>query len=387
MKKIFVAIFMSVIFVLGIKAQSVYYMYAQGSGGGEYIDNLYNDSFSWGIRFSAGSKTRGFVDSSGRWGFMSPAASTSIGYFDGIINSISNLTLGVEGWVCTEGLSVRALKDNTNTNTLDLLTTGTKSTITSNGDSLGLHISSSVGKKIYLYDNIYFDNKHWTSIGPGRNDDPTINNANAKMFRIGSNGGVGIWGTTGVKVNDDPGFYISGSQVSCALPVVVKNGDNRFQIGVAKTSNDSWVGTLTEQGVYLGANNGAVMYLGTDRNLYVGLKKTEIETIRQELKNKYRMFVTKGVLAEDFGISPQSSWADFVFNKNYNLLKISELATFIEKNKHLPDVPSAKTVAEEGYSQHEMNKVLLQKIEELTLYTIRQQQEIDALKAQLQETK
>ena len=50
-------------------------------------------------------------------------------------------------------------------------------------------------------------------------------------------------------------------------------------------------------------------------------------------------------------------------------------------------IPSAEQVAEEGYSQHDMNKILLQKIEELTLYTIRQQKEIDSLKAQLQESK
>ena len=109
--------------------------------------------------------------------------------------------------------------------------------------------------------------------------------------------------------------------------------------------------------------------------------------IRQEVKSKYKLFVAKGILAEDYGIAPKSSWADYVFSKNYNLLKISEVATFIQKNNHLPDVPSAEQVAEEGYSQHDMNKVLLQKIEELTLYTIQQQKEIDALKTQLLESK
>ena len=82
-----------------------------------------------------------------------------------------------------------------------------------------------------------------------------------------------------------------------------------------------------------------------------------------------------------------SSWADFVFNKDYQLKPLHELETYIEKNNHLPDVYSAKQVAEEGYSQHDMNKVLLQKIEELTLYTIQQQKEIEALKMQLQESK
>lgn len=76
-----------------------------------------------------------------------------------------------------------------------------------------------------------------------------------------------------------------------------------------------------------------------------------------------------------------------MFNDNYNLPDISEVESFINENNHLPDVPSAKQVAEEGYSQHDMNKVLLQKIEELTLYIIQQQKEIDALKTQLQESK
>ena len=53
------------------------------------------------------------------------------------------------------------------------------------------------------------------------------------------------------------------------------------------------------------------------------------------------------------------------------------MESFIAENEHLPDVPSAAQVAEEGYSQHDMNKVLLQKIEELTLYIIKQQKEIE----------
>ena len=47
-------------------------------------------------------------------------------------------------------------------------------------------------------------------------------------------------------------------------------------------------------------------------------------------------------------------------------------------------MPSAKDVAEKGYSQHEINKVLLQKVEELTLYILEQQKEIKALKAKLE---
>ena len=113
--------------------------------------------------------------------------------------------------------------------------------------------------------------------------------------------------------------------------------------------------------------------------MYVGFNDGQIPTVRTELMNKYSIFVKQGILSEDYAIAPVSSWADFVFNRGYNLPLIQEVESFIQANNHLPDVPSAKQVAEEGYS-------LLQKIEELTLYTIQQQKEIDALKTQLQES-
>ena len=293
--------------------------------------------------------------------------------------------MGVEGWVCTEGLSVRHL-DLSVTNTLDILTTGDKSTITSNGDSKGLHINSATGHKIYMYDKVYFDQYYWTSMGPGRNNDPTISNANNnKMMRIASNGGLGFWGISGVETNDNPQFQITGTEIKSGVPMSIKKGNISLLFGTTADDKAGWIGTTTAQGLYWGTNNKSIVYLGLDDNMYIGLEDEDVQKIRQDLKAKYRLFVAKGVLAEDYSIAPKSSWADFVFNRNYNLLKISEVATFIQKNNHLPDIPSAKQVAEEGYSQHEMNKVLLQKIEELTLYTIQQQEEIEALKSQLQE--
>lgn len=73
-------------------------------------------------------------------------------------------------------------------------------------------------------------------------------------------------------------------------------------------------------------------------------------------------------------------WSDKVFEKNYHLMPLTEVSEFISKNQHLPNVPSAKDVVQEGVSMNEMVSKLLEKIEELTLYTIQQQKEIDALK-------
>lgn len=396
MKKIFLllVILTGVVGGLNIQAQSKYYMYSNGGGEGEYIDNLRNAPLAipalWGIRFNSGSGTRGFVNSNGKWGFLKPGSTYLVGpgSFSNILNGFNNLTLGVEGWVYSEGISVRKYIDSSIANSVDILADDTKSYIKSYGDREGLHIRSYTGQKIYMYDKVYFDQNCWASLGPGRHNDPTINNANDnKLMRIGSNGGLGFWGRSGVEANDTPQLLIYGTSIEAKVPLYVKNANVSLFLGTAKDDKDGWIGTTTNQGVHLGANNKSVAYLGADDNMYVGLTDDDMRKIRQDLKNKYQLFVAKGTLSEDYGISPKSSWSDFVFSKNYNLLRISEVATFIQKNNHLPDVPSAKQVAEEGYSQHDMNKILLQKIEELTLYTIQQQKEIDALKTQLQESK
>ena len=85
-------------------------------------------------------------------------------------------------------------------------------------------------------------------------------------------------------------------------------------------------------------------------------------------------------IRSDISCKITGTWADFVFNDDYHLRSVQELEQYIHSCGHLPDVPSGEDVATEGYSQHDINKALLQKVEELTLYIIEQQKEIDGLK-------
>ncbi len=75
-------------------------------------------------------------------------------------------------------------------------------------------------------------------------------------------------------------------------------------------------------------------------------------------------------------------WSDFVFYDDYKLPTLDEVENHIAENGHLKDIPSAKEVEKNGIFLGEMDSKLLQKIEELTLYTIQQQKEIKALKKQ-----
>ncbi|MEQ9404096.1 MAG: hypothetical protein RIM99_10945 [Cyclobacteriaceae bacterium] len=76
-----------------------------------------------------------------------------------------------------------------------------------------------------------------------------------------------------------------------------------------------------------------------------------------------------------------SPWPDYVFTDNYNLPSLEEIEKFIKSNNHLPEVPSATDVEENGIALGEMNALLLKKIEELTLYLIEVNKENDELKS------
>jgi hypothetical protein len=75
--------------------------------------------------------------------------------------------------------------------------------------------------------------------------------------------------------------------------------------------------------------------------------------------------------------------ADFVFEKGYKLLPIEHIANYVQENKHLPDIPSANEMVRNGVSMGDMQVKLLQKVEELTLYVIEQQKQINQLKREL----
>jgi trimeric autotransporter adhesin len=82
----------------------------------------------------------------------------------------------------------------------------------------------------------------------------------------------------------------------------------------------------------------------------------------------------------------ENQWSDRVFEKNYQLLSLKKTEEFIEKNKHLPNVPSASEVVEKGVAVDVMVSKLLEKVEELTLYVIRQEKEIKRLKKRVRKS-
>jgi hypothetical protein len=107
------------------------------------------------------------------------------------------------------------------------------------------------------------------------------------------------------------------------------------------------------------------MRLNQDGNLGIGTTNPGI----------YKLAVKGKIRAEE--IKVETGWADYVFKEGYDLPTLEEVEQHIKETGHLINIPSAKEVEENGIELGEMNKLLLEKIEELTLYVIELKKEVD----------
>ncbi len=99
----------------------------------------------------------------------------------------------------------------------------------------------------------------------------------------------------------------------------------------------------------------------------------------------YTLFVKGGLLSDEVRV--RTGWADYVFDKNYQLKPLSEVEAFIKANKHLPNVPSALRVENDGLNLGDMSRIQQEKIEELTLYVIEQDKKLNAQQKEIAELK
>ena len=99
-------------------------------------------------------------------------------------------------------------------------------------------------------------------------------------------------------------------------------------------------------------------------------------------KKGYKLSVNGKVVCTELRVLEYKGW-DRVFEEDYKLRPLSEVKSYIEENKHLPDIESAADLEAEGIDLSEMNGLLLRKIEELTLYMIDLEEQVSDLQAQM----
>ncbi len=126
-------------------------------------------------------------------------------------------------------------------------------------------------------------------------------------------------------------------------------------------------------------------YANPSKNDLVVKGKVAIGTPLANNPNGYTLAVNGKIGAKDVQVETSSTtWPDYVFAQDYRLPSLAEVEKFIQENKHLENVPSANEIEKKGHSLGEMDKILLKKIEELTLYVIQQQKEIEELKKKME---
>lgn len=213
---------------------------------------------------------------------------------------------------------------------------------------------------------------------PGPIANPVWSNGENKIFVNCPQVNVGI-NTTAPRVNLD----VIGTAYAqrLALSTDPLNFNEKLRIGGFSPANNSKLFVIhNTANDLLSLTNQGIMNLN-GQFVMTSLNNTPL--IIQSSSEKLLQLESDGLLRSRRIKIDQDSWADFVFEENYELLSIDSLEVYIQKNKHLPDVPSTSEVNANGVEIAEINTLLLQKVEELVLYTIQQEKEIQNLKKEI----
>lgn len=131
-------------------------------------------------------------------------------------------------------------------------------------------------------------------------------------------------------------------------------------------------------------NGGGVIYGDVFGNIYfaplpsAGTVQRTLTDV--DVKNNITFKVGSNGVTYAKAISVQTTFVpDYVFKKDYKLPRLNDVKQYIDRNHHLPEIPSAREMEKDGMNLGEMNKLLLKKVEELTLYMIEKDKQISEL--------
>ncbi|NQD71516.1 hypothetical protein HP439_12355 [Sphingobacterium shayense] len=169
--------------------------------------------------------------------------------------------------------------------------------------------------------------------------------------------------------------FFEGTKTPTAT--VSRSGITNF--GFAQFRNNASIGAF----VFERSNSNGDMYfrssvLGTDRpgNLIINDNAGFVGIGTPVPKEK--LSVNGNIRAREIKVEI-ANWPDYVFHTDYNLRSLQDVKRFIQDKGHLPEVPTAGQVAQDGISVGEVNSTLLKKVEELTLYIIQLEERIHKL--------
>ncbi|MEO6728527.1 MAG: hypothetical protein ABIM99_01260 [Candidatus Dojkabacteria bacterium] len=164
------------------------------------------------------------------------------------------------------------------------------------------------------------------------------------------------------------------------------SGDGYGNIGYNAYLNSGWKRkTVNKESWVMGflSNSGGTGSVGNGifRISHAAAQST---TAISNLEPMFEVSANGTTFAKAFVVEATNYWPDYVFNNDYKLMPLNELSDYINQNKHLPYVPSQEDITKNGQDLGEVQKIQMQKIEELTLYTIQQDKKINDLELRLE---
>ncbi|MBL7765350.1 MAG: hypothetical protein JNJ58_04610 [Chitinophagaceae bacterium] len=182
---------------------------------------------------------------------------------------------------------------------------------------------------------------------------------------------VGIGGNALPAANVHFNHDVSGDTIKITNSTTGHTATDGLDIRLS--GNASTIMNLENSSLSFGTNNLSRMTINPTGTVVIGTTTTP---------SGYKLYVEQGILTEKVKVALKTSanWADFVFHDDYKLQPLPEVEAYIKTHKHLPGIPSADQVVQEGLDLAVMDAKLLQKIEELTLHMIRLEKEMAALK-------
>jgi len=150
------------------------------------------------------------------------------------------------------------------------------------------------------------------------------------------------------------------------------------------------IGGLDQSSRFVVANDGSLTIDNDGTNASLVLKNGDNNAIEVYDNTGYKIFQLQNdglMRSREIRVDLENNWPDYVFSANYELLTLDELAKFIKLNGHLPGVPSAIKLENEGLDLGEMQRTQMEKIEEQTLYTLELHNEVEQLKTENNELK
>lgn len=175
-------------------------------------------------------------------------------------------------------------------------------------------------------------------------------------------------------------IFFSALTLSAQQPCVP--GSSPLQIGGNTGTGSISAGTCGNAALGFKSNDTIRLIIQPNGRFSFGQKK-----IASNHPHANAPFQFDGKIAcKELVVVDPAKWADFVFADNYTVMTLSELERYYRTFKHLPGVPSADQVRSDGLNVAEVNAILLQKIEELTLYVVELNKRIDELQTERKAT-